>query len=125
MFILIKFKKNVTSVFFHLLIQVYTFYKLQRLLLNIHLKLKLMKKIYLILTTMLVAVFYTANAQLYSYIDDPSGNYASVALNATGTNLSRVNGTLEQISCPTGFVSYEHSKSTTYGNGRPSIHQSL
>ena len=125
MFILIKFKKNVTSVFFHLLIQVYTFYKLQRLLLNIHLKLKLMKKIYLILTTMLVAVFYTANAQLYSYIDDPSGNYASVALNATGTNLSRVNGTLEQISCPTGFVSYEHSKSTTYGNGRPSIQFSV
>ncbi len=74
---------------------------------------------------MLVAVLTTANAQLFTYVDDPAGNYASVALNATGTNLLRVNGTLEEFSCPTGFVSHEHSKSTIYGNGRPSIQFSV
>lgn len=39
--------------------------------------------------------------------------------------ICRVLMVLEQISCPTGFVSYEHSKSTTYGNGRPSIQFSV
>lgn len=73
----------------------------------------------------LACVFSTTKAQLYTYLDDAAGNYSSVAINATGTNLTRVNGTLEEFTCPTGFVSNEHSKSTTYGNGRPSVQFSV
>ncbi len=84
-----------------------------------------MKKIYILLTTALLGAFSSGKAQLYTYLDDPTGIYASAALNTTATNLLRVNGTLEEFTCPSGFVSNQHSKSTTYGNGRPSIQFSV
>jgi len=86
---------------------------------------KFMKKFYFLLTIVLVTVFSSGKAQLFNYIDDPAGNYSSVAVNATATNLSRVNGTLEEFACPTGFVSKKHSQAATYGNGRPSIQFSV
>lgn len=69
-------------------------------------------------------VMSATQAQIYSYIDDPAGTYAGVATNATGTNLSRVNGLLADPACGIGFSSNKHTASG-YGNGRPSVEFSV
>ena len=79
-----------------------------------------MKKSYILLSLALACVMTVSKAQIYSYLDDPTGTYASVAANATGTNLSRVNGLLADPACGVGFSSNKHT-SGGYGNGRPSV----
>ena len=79
-----------------------------------------MKKSYLLLTMALACVFSVSKAQIYAYLDDPTGAYAGVATNATGTNLSRENGLLEDPACGVGYSSNKHTTSG-YTNGRPSI----
>ncbi len=69
----------------------------------------------------LACVFSASKAQLYNYLDDPSGAYSSVAANATGTNLTRYNGLTADPACGIGFSSYKHTTSTTYTNGRPGV----
>lgn len=80
-----------------------------------------MKKNYLLLTVALVCVFSISKAQLYEYLDDPTGVYSSVATNATGTNLLRYNALQEDPACGVGFSSYKHSTSTFYTNGKPGV----
>jgi len=69
----------------------------------------------------LACVFSVSKAQLYNYLDDPSGAYSSVAGNATGTNLTRYNGLAADASCGIGFSSFRHTTATTYTNGRPGV----
>ena len=83
-----------------------------------------MKKSYLLLTMALACVFSVSKAQLYAYLDDPTGAYAGVATNATGTNLSRENGLLEDPACGSGYSSNKHTTSG-YSNGRPSVQFSV
>ena len=83
-----------------------------------------MKKSYLLLTFALASVFSVSKAQVYAYLDDPTGAYAGVATNATGTNLSRENGLLADPACGVGFSSNKHTTSG-YTNGRPSVQFSV
>lgn len=83
-----------------------------------------MKKSYLLLTFALASVFSVSKAQVYAYLDDPTGAYAGIATNATGTNLSRENGLLADPACGVGFSSNKHTTSG-YTNGRPSVQFSV
>ena len=83
-----------------------------------------MKKSYLLLTFALASVFSVSKAQVYAYLDDPTGAYAGVATNATGTNLSRENGLLADPACGVGYSSNKHTTSG-YTNGRPSVQFSV
>lgn len=76
---------------------------------------------YLMLTLILAGLFSVSKAQLYAYLEDPSGAYAGIAANVTATNLSRFNGTTEDPACGTGFSSNHHSTSLIYTNNRPGI----
>lgn len=85
-----------------------------------------MKKIYThILTACILAVGFSAQAQLYNYANDLGGVPATVAANATGTNLNRINGTEVTIGCIDGFNSFRFSKNATYNAYRPSIEFSI
>ncbi|HNI55778.1 MAG TPA: MopE-related protein [Chitinophagales bacterium] len=79
-----------------------------------------MRKIYLLLTMALVCVFSVSKAQVYAYLDDPTGAYAGVATNASGTNLSRYNGLESDPACGVGFSSIKHTTSG-YSNNRPGV----
>ena len=79
-----------------------------------------MRKIYLLLTMALVCVFSVSKAQVYAYLDDPTGAYAGVATNASGTNLSRYNGLESDPACGVGFSSIKHTTSG-YTNNRPGV----
>lgn len=79
-----------------------------------------MRKIYLLLTMALVCVFSVSKAQVYAYLDDPTGTYAGVATNASGTNLSRYNGLESDPACGVGFSSIKHTTSG-YTNNRPGV----
>ncbi|HRF77989.1 MAG TPA: MopE-related protein [Chitinophagales bacterium] len=83
-----------------------------------------MKKSYLLLTFALASVFSVSKAQVYAYLDDPTGAYAGVATNATGTNLSRENCLLADPACGVGYSSNKHTTSG-YTNGRPSVQFSV
>lgn len=83
-----------------------------------------MKKIYLVLTLALVCVFSESKAQLYAYLDNPTGAYAGISPNMTATNLNRYNGLLEDPACGVGFSSNKHTTSG-YTNGRPGVQFTL
>ncbi len=84
-----------------------------------------MKKNYLLLTILLISVFSQMKAQLYTFLEDPAGTYASVAANTAGSNLLRVNGTLETPACGIGFNSIRHSKLNVYNETLPAIEFSI
>ncbi|HMZ89396.1 MAG TPA: MopE-related protein [Chitinophagales bacterium] len=81
-----------------------------------------MKRLHTLLLAVVVACSSTAvHAQIYSYTNDLSGTPSGIAANATGTNLSRINGTLETTACPDGFNSSQWSKSTLLTPGKPAV----
>lgn len=67
----------------------------------------------------------TAQAQLYTYTNDPGGAPAAVAANTTASSLTRVNGALPTTGCPDGFNSNRFSESTIYATFRPAVEFSL
>lgn len=67
--------------------------------------------------------FYTSSqAQVLSYTTDAGGALASVATNATGTALARVNGAATPgAPCGTGFTSSAFTTATVYNTGLPAV----
>lgn len=78
-----------------------------------------MRKLYVLLTTLLALVYSATDAQLYAYLDDPTGAYAGLSPNVTATNLTRYNGLTEDEACLSGFSSHYHSIALTYTVNRP------
>jgi hypothetical protein len=63
----------------------------------------------------------SVGAQIYTYGNDLGGAPAGVAANATGTNLTRINGTLLVEACPDGFNSSHWAKSALLTPGKPAV----
>ena len=64
--------------------------------------------------------------QLLSYTNATNGSLSSVAANATGTSLSRVNGAAAAASpCSTGFSSSNFSSTTTYSSSLAAVEVSV
>lgn len=79
-----------------------------------------MKKYYLSIILLLVNI--AAYCQIYSYTSATDGSYSSVAINATGTALSRVNGaTAPGTPCGTGFSTTNFGSTTTYTSSLQAI----
>ena len=72
-----------------------------------------------------VCCISSLNAQLYNYTNNISGIPASVAANSSGTNLSRVNGTILTTGCPDGFNSSMNAMSPTFVLGMPNVEFTL
>ena len=75
-----------------------------------------------VLTAFLGGLLTTAQAQIVSYTSATSGALNSVATNASGTALARVNGATSPGSpCSTGFSSAGFSTTTTYSSSLAAI----
>src|SRR4030095_4781231 len=59
--------------------------------------------------------------QIYNYTDNTSGTPFSVSVNATGSNLTRVNGAGSAAACTTGFSSKNFTNSSVFNNSLPAI----
>jgi hypothetical protein len=69
----------------------------------------------LFLVALLLLAGMTSRAQIYTYTNDTVGAYSTVAANATGTALTRVNGTVRPGSpCSTGFSTTSYTSTTTF-----------
>ncbi len=82
---------------------------------------KTLFKLLVIVATL--GLFGRANAQILVYNTDTAGVLASVATNATGTNLNRVNGAAEPTAPCTlgGFSTTNFSASTTYSSTEAAV----
>ena len=79
-------------------------------------------KCFFLLVFLFVVTFGTAYSQVLSYTTNSSGVLNSVATNATGTSLVRVNGaSAPGAPCGTGFSSAGFTGVTTYSSGLPAI----
>ena len=65
------------------------------------------------------------NAQLYNYTNNISGIPASVAANVSGSNLTRVNGTVLATGCADGFNSSSNATNPLFNLGMPNVEFTL
>jgi hypothetical protein len=66
------------------------------------------------------------HGQIYNYIDNVNGTPATVAINLTGTSLSRVNGTvLASTPCQDGFSTSNYSTSLTFNVNQSAVEFSV
>src|SRR6266498_5233602 len=82
-------------------------------------------------TVTLMLLIITANTnesfgQILSYTNAPNGSLSSVAANATGTGLLRVNGAaVSGLPCNTGFSTSNFSSTTTYSSSLAAVEVSV
>jgi phosphatidylserine/phosphatidylglycerophosphate/cardiolipin synthase-like enzyme len=66
--------------------------------------------------------FFQSHAQILTYTSDTSGAYSTVAVNATGTPLMRVNGAVNPSApCATGYSVRNFSTATTYASSLAAV----
>lgn len=79
-----------------------------------------------VLSALFIGTLTTAHAQILSYTSATSGALNSVATNAIGTALIRVNGATSPGSpCSTGFSSASFTSTTTFSTSLPAIEVSV
>ncbi|MEO6166154.1 MAG: MopE-related protein [Chitinophagales bacterium] len=60
-------------------------------------------------------------AKVYNYTENTSGVPFSFSIHATATNLTRVNGSLNIVSCETGFSTKSFATGNSFNNSLPAI----
>ncbi|MDZ4750650.1 MAG: T9SS type A sorting domain-containing protein [Flavobacteriales bacterium] len=84
-----------------------------------------MKKFYLFISAIAVLFVSNANAQIYGYANDLLGIPSVIDPNASGSNLSRVNGALSVVACASGFNSRNFPATATYSSALTAIQWSI
>ncbi|CAN5485241.1 hypothetical protein BH11BAC2_BH11BAC2_13860 [soil metagenome] len=83
---------------------------------------KLFKNPLLFVVVALLFLSTGSQAQIYRYTNNAAGNPFSVAVNASGTSLSRVNGaTVTATPCPNGFTSQGFTTSGVFSTSHSAI----